>query len=268
MAVAITAFKDNKIDKNMQDLFQDLIAHSYLSPESKTLCVDTPTGSDVSTLRKIGVPDAVEISKKASKPLVIFSDSRWILFVNDSFDFVFSGDGALEKSLNPSEFAAEIAWTLKPEGFAAFHVKAKHTYSSNPCKGNASGSSKEDHPAPPAAPNILMTSRDHDSPFNSGGISFLSGSRNGRSSYGYSSFKGKGLQWRISLRPKYQRLMVRWLPFSAFLMDMETLRASTMGAGEATEPLKQGCLMGFNHCKQLKKITPGYSYFRSNNQMG
>ncbi|KAJ1384281.1 hypothetical protein SESBI_42675 [Sesbania bispinosa] len=56
---------------------------------------------------------------------------------------------------------------------------------------NASGSSKEDHPAPPAAPNILMTSRDHDSLFNGGGISFLSGIRNGRFSYGYSSFKGK-----------------------------------------------------------------------------
>jgi hypothetical protein len=28
----------------------------------------------------------------------------------------------------------------------------------------------------------------------------------------------KDLQWRISLRPKYQRLMVRWLAFLVFLM--------------------------------------------------
>ncbi|KAJ1396046.1 Tubulin/FtsZ, C-terminal [Sesbania bispinosa] len=131
MAVAITAFKDNKIEKNMQDLFQDLIVDGYISPESKTLCVDTPTGSYVSALREIGVSDAVGISKKASKSLVISSDSRRIPFGNNSFDFVFSGDGALEKSPNPSEFAVEITRTLKPEGFAAFHVMAKHTYSSN-----------------------------------------------------------------------------------------------------------------------------------------
>ncbi|KAJ1416302.1 S-adenosyl-L-methionine-dependent methyltransferase [Sesbania bispinosa] len=112
-------------------VFQDLIAAGYLSPESKTLCVDTPTGRDVSALREIGVSDAVGISKKASKPLVKSGDSRRIPFGNNSFDFVFSGDGALEKSPNPSVFAAEIARTLKPEGFAAFHVKAKDTYSSN-----------------------------------------------------------------------------------------------------------------------------------------
>lgn len=52
-------------------------------------------------------------------------------------------------------------------------------------------SSNEDQPAPPAAPNIVMSSKDHDSLFSGGGISFLSGSRNGRFSYGYSSFKGK-----------------------------------------------------------------------------
>jgi len=44
---------------------------------------------------------------------------------------VFAGDGALERSPRPAEFAAEIARTLKPEGFAAFHVKANDTYSFN-----------------------------------------------------------------------------------------------------------------------------------------
>ncbi|XP_027189832.1 probable protein phosphatase 2C 11 isoform X2 [Cicer arietinum] len=54
-----------------------------------------------------------------------------------------------------------------------------------------SASSDKDHRAPPAAPNIVMSSKDHDSLFSGGGISFLSGSRNGRINYGYSSFKGK-----------------------------------------------------------------------------
>ncbi|XP_052731134.1 probable protein phosphatase 2C 11 isoform X3 [Vigna angularis] len=57
-------------------------------------------------------------------------------------------------------------------------------------------SSAEGQPAPPATPNIVMSSKDHDSLFSGGGIrlflsSFLSGSRSGRFSYGYSSFKGK-----------------------------------------------------------------------------
>ncbi|WJX21700.1 protein-serine/threonine phosphatase [Trifolium repens] len=51
--------------------------------------------------------------------------------------------------------------------------------------------SVKDHTAPPAAQNIVMSSRDNDSLFSGGGISFLSGSRNGRISYGYSSIKGK-----------------------------------------------------------------------------
>ncbi|WVY92701.1 hypothetical protein V8G54_031789 [Vigna mungo] len=43
-------------------------------------------------------------------------------------------------------------------------------------------SSAEGQPAPPATPNIVMSSKDHDSLFSGGGIRF---------SYGYSSFKGK-----------------------------------------------------------------------------
>ncbi|CAJ2631067.1 unnamed protein product [Trifolium pratense] len=51
--------------------------------------------------------------------------------------------------------------------------------------------SDKDHPTPSAARNIVMSSRDNDSHFSGGGISFLSGSRNGKISYGYSSIKGK-----------------------------------------------------------------------------
>ncbi|KAK7349738.1 hypothetical protein VNO77_07361 [Canavalia gladiata] len=112
-------------------VFQDLIAGGFLSPESKSLCLETPTGRDVLALREIGVADAVGISKKASKPLVKAGEARRIPFANGTFDFVFAGDGALERSPWPSEFATEISRTLKPEGFAAFHVKAKDTYSYN-----------------------------------------------------------------------------------------------------------------------------------------
>ncbi|QCE03248.1 S-adenosyl-L-methionine-dependent methyltransferase [Vigna unguiculata] len=112
-------------------VFQDLIAGGFLSPAAKSLCLETPTGRDVLALREIGVTDAIGISKKASPPLVKAGDARRIPFANGTFDFVFAGDGALERSPRPAEFAAEIARTLKPEGFAAFHVKANDTYSFN-----------------------------------------------------------------------------------------------------------------------------------------
>ncbi|CAJ1948308.1 unnamed protein product [Sphenostylis stenocarpa] len=111
--------------------FQDLIAGGFLSPAAKSLCVETPTGRDVLGLREIGVTDAVGISRKASRPLVMSGEGTRIPFANGTFDFVFAGEGALERSPLPAEFAAEIARTLKPEGFAAFHVKANDTYSFN-----------------------------------------------------------------------------------------------------------------------------------------
>ncbi|XLS48046.1 hypothetical protein HN51_022404 [Arachis hypogaea] len=40
------------------------------SPASKSLCVETPTGRDVFTMREIGVKSTVGISRKAVKPLV------------------------------------------------------------------------------------------------------------------------------------------------------------------------------------------------------
>ena len=52
-------------------IFQDLISHGYLSPESKSLCVESPERQDVFALKEIGVLYSVGIFKKASKPLVI-----------------------------------------------------------------------------------------------------------------------------------------------------------------------------------------------------
>lgn len=110
-------------------VFQDLISDGYLSPESKSLCVETPTGQDVFALKEIGVSDSIGISKKASKPLVKAGQAHRMPFRDNTFDFIFSGEGGLEKSSRPSDFASEIARTLKPEGFVVFHIKAKDTYS-------------------------------------------------------------------------------------------------------------------------------------------
>ncbi|XP_010553127.1 PREDICTED: uncharacterized protein LOC104823307 [Tarenaya hassleriana] len=112
-------------------IFQDLIADGYLSPDSNSLCVETAVGQEVFALREIGVKDSVGISKKASRPLVIRGEGHAIPFDDNTFDFVFSGGGRLEKSLKQLAFAEEMVRTLKPEGFAVVHVGATDTYSFN-----------------------------------------------------------------------------------------------------------------------------------------
>ncbi|KAL1314769.1 hypothetical protein HN51_041590 [Arachis hypogaea] len=113
-------------------VLKHLIAGGYLSPASKSLCVETPTGRDVFTMREIGVKSTVGISRKAVKPLVKSGRGHRIPFPTRSFDFIFSGEGSLERSPFPAEFAAEVSRTLKPEGFAVFHlVNPNDTYSFN-----------------------------------------------------------------------------------------------------------------------------------------
>ncbi|KAA8517481.1 hypothetical protein F0562_017774 [Nyssa sinensis] len=112
-------------------VFQDLIAEGYLSPNSKSLCVETPIGQDVFALKDIGVSDAIGIYKKASKPLVISAKAIRQPFDDNTFDFIFSGGNGLDKSAKPAEIAEEIARTLKPEGFLVVHTTSKDPYSFN-----------------------------------------------------------------------------------------------------------------------------------------
>ncbi|KAF5750770.1 hypothetical protein HS088_TW03G01109 [Tripterygium wilfordii] len=112
-------------------IFQDLITEGYLAPTSKSLCVESASGQDVFSLKEIGVEDSVGIFKKASKPLVIKGEGHRIPFDNNTFDFIFCGGGAINKSPRPVAVAAEIARTLKPEGFVAVHVSVNDTYSLN-----------------------------------------------------------------------------------------------------------------------------------------
>lgn len=112
-------------------VFEDLVAEGFLNPNSKTLCVETPMGSDVFALREIGVADSVGIYKKGSKPLVITGKAVKQPFEDDTFDLIFSGAGMIDKSLKPGDFAAEICRTLKPEGYLVVHTGSNDTYSFN-----------------------------------------------------------------------------------------------------------------------------------------
>ncbi|OIV98562.1 hypothetical protein TanjilG_12148 [Lupinus angustifolius] len=113
-------------------VFRELVSDGYLSTASKSLCVETPTGHAVLALKEIGVVDAVGISKKALKALVKPGEGHWIPFAGETFDFVFSVESMLVELVRPLEFASEIARTLKPEGFAVFHLtNPRDTYSFN-----------------------------------------------------------------------------------------------------------------------------------------
>ncbi|OAY73412.1 hypothetical protein ACMD2_10760 [Ananas comosus] len=102
-------------------VFQDLLAEGFLSPASRSLCVDAPAGYEVLALREIGVPDAVGVAKKKAPPLVVAGDLLRQPFAAGEFDFVFAGR-SLDRSKRPADLAAEIARTTKPEGFLVVHT--------------------------------------------------------------------------------------------------------------------------------------------------
>ncbi|XP_021731197.1 uncharacterized protein LOC110698103 [Chenopodium quinoa] len=113
-------------------VFQDLIAEGFLSPESKSLCVDTPLGQEVLALKELGISDAVGVAKTAAKPLVVAmkNSGRRQPFENNTFDFVFYGGGGRIDSLSKfEEIAVEIGRTLKPEGYLVIHSRTNDTYS-------------------------------------------------------------------------------------------------------------------------------------------
>lgn len=114
-------------------VFQDLIVDGFLSTKSKSLAVDTPAGEDVYALREIGVDDSIGIHKKAFKPLVIngLGLGFRLPFNDNTFDFVFSGHGALDRSEKPAVIASEIGRTVKPEGYVIVHTASNDTYSFN-----------------------------------------------------------------------------------------------------------------------------------------
>lgn len=117
-------------------VFQDLMAEGFLSPDSKALCIGTPAGQDVFTLREMGVTDAIGLYKKASPPLVVSSGKPPRRpFANSTFDFVFLGGGGVVDRLLPAaadDFATDVCGMMKPEGYLVVHTtSAKDLFSQN-----------------------------------------------------------------------------------------------------------------------------------------
>uniref|UniRef100_A0A7N0T6E5 Methyltransferase n=1 Tax=Kalanchoe fedtschenkoi TaxID=63787 RepID=A0A7N0T6E5_KALFE len=112
-------------------VFQDLMAEGYLKPDSKSLCIETPTGHDVFGLKEIGVFDSIGISKKSFKPLVVSGLPHRLPFEDDTFDFIFSGGGGLDRSSQQLGVASEVSRTLKPGGVFMVHTNSTDEYSFN-----------------------------------------------------------------------------------------------------------------------------------------
>ncbi|CAK7351951.1 unnamed protein product [Dovyalis caffra] len=111
-------------------VFQDLIVDGYLSPNSKSLCIETITGEEIIALKEIGVANSVGISKKSKKvkkypPLILSNYS--LPFDDNTFDFQFTNN--LDRSGQPDEFGSELCRTLKPGGFLVIHTKSRDLYS-------------------------------------------------------------------------------------------------------------------------------------------
>ncbi|KAJ3682874.1 hypothetical protein LUZ60_013101 [Juncus effusus] len=110
-------------------IFNKLRSNGYLSPSSKSLCLDTPTGYEVLALKEIGVKNAIGVAKKKSLPLVLASDPFKFPFSDSDFDFVFAGR-AIDRSKSPADLATEISRVLKPQGFLVLHTNsAQDAYS-------------------------------------------------------------------------------------------------------------------------------------------
>ncbi|KAL5720887.1 hypothetical protein ACHQM5_013516 [Ranunculus cassubicifolius] len=110
--------------------FQDLISEGLISRDSKALCVETQRGEDVFALKEIGVNDSIGTFNKGFLPLVRFARVLNQPFGNSSFDFVFSGNGGIDQSARPFEYANEIGRVLRNNGVVVVHTNsAKDMYS-------------------------------------------------------------------------------------------------------------------------------------------
>lgn len=129
---------DDKSSRNISRLrdyyysvFGDLIAEGFLSPDSRSLCIDTLTGEDVIALRNLGVNNSIGISNKLSLPLVRYGSFLRQSFDDDYFDFEFSGVSGLDDTVKPAEFVSQVLRTLKIGGFFVVHSVSKDLYSLN-----------------------------------------------------------------------------------------------------------------------------------------
>ncbi|XP_015162652.1 uncharacterized protein [Solanum tuberosum] len=112
-------------------IFQDLIADGFLSPNSHSLCIETLTGQDVEALIDVGVIDSIGIFHKSSPPLIRYGHGHHQPFDDNTFHFEFAGNGVLDRSSKPVEFAKEVSRTLKPGGIFVIHTISKDDYSLN-----------------------------------------------------------------------------------------------------------------------------------------
>ncbi|XP_055831730.1 uncharacterized protein LOC129900733 [Solanum dulcamara] len=112
-------------------VFLDLISDGFLSLNSQSLCIETFTGKDIEALIDVGVINSIGIFHKSSPPLIRYGYGHHQPFDDNTFHFEFAGNGVLDRSSKPVEFAKEVSRTLKPGGIFVIHTISKDDYSLN-----------------------------------------------------------------------------------------------------------------------------------------
>ncbi|KAL7127293.1 hypothetical protein ABFS83_14G244900 [Erythranthe nasuta] len=117
-----------KGSKNLTDyVLKELMEKNFLDSNSKALCVGEGSSNAVTSLRHLGLSNAVGVDKH---PFFSLLKRRFVYelgFEDDRFDFVFSGD--LDRVSVPALLVLEIERVLRPGGIGAMLVGARRFYS-------------------------------------------------------------------------------------------------------------------------------------------
>lgn len=99
---------------NYYGVFQHLAQEGYLSPNSKSLCIQNTRDQEGNALKRVGISDVVAISGQ-----------DFHHFGNNTFDFVFFGQRTVKDlwSNQPLETVSEVCRTLRSGGYFVFHLK-------------------------------------------------------------------------------------------------------------------------------------------------
>ena len=87
---------------------------SFLSENTKILCIGARTGQEVVALKEMGFNNVIGIDIIPHDPHVIFGDMHNLEFEDESFDMVYTN--IMDHSLNPQKFVDEIERVLKING--------------------------------------------------------------------------------------------------------------------------------------------------------
>lgn len=87
---------------------------SFLTPETRCLCLGARTGQEVVALKEFGVKDAIGVDIVPHDPYVVEGDVHNLEFEDNSFDLVYTN--IINYSIDPKKMISEVERVLKNDG--------------------------------------------------------------------------------------------------------------------------------------------------------